>query len=867
MVHVAFESTPCVEDFPLSIASLAAWGSTRLVIGTVEGALFLMGRDPATEAEQVSPKYVALSSKKMPAKKPIVQLVVTADRGLLLSLSEGEGVSVHALPELDAVSQLVHTRGCSAMAWDEERGMLCAAMKRRLLLYHFDGKDFVEVKELSAPDAIRSMVWCGQSLCLALKKEYSLVNVNTGAITEVFPVGRTGEASVLALPNNELLLSKDNIGMFLNHEGRPSRKHGLSWSEPPIATAQSMPYVLALLSRYVEVRSLQPPYMLVQTIPLRDTKGIVCSDESVAAVLVRATNSVHRLTPVMLSAQAEALAAAGSYGEAIALCELLPESSRMKEEEAIRTRYACQLFERADYAGAMQQFMLAAKHASVVLSLFPSLQPLPTLTESQPDSQELPNCLEPKGANLSKALKALGGYLKEIHEDLRNKQSATDDRSLACLVDTALLKTYLATDPEAVSTLVEGENQLDLTISAESLRQAERWKDLVTLYKLNRRHHEALKLLQDLGQQKQSDKPGKSSSLVGSFATADYLKQMGEMGPQFIVDHCAWLVQEHPAAALEVFTEVVPAVPPKLVMPQLRKYAPQMRLEYLESVLVQREEPLSDSPDHHNELAELYLEEVLKEQKQKSGTGASQSATRERLLSFLQKSRHYIPERMLTKFPADTLYEERCLLLEKIRQHSQALDIYARKLNKPKLAQEYCLRVYNDSTVSEEEDPDKKQVFLLLLKAYLGVSSGQSSTKRAPVGNSPMLDEAFALLQSQHDKIDATMALSLLPANITLQVLLPFIESVLKEGSERHRFCTVVRSLRRSENLQVREALIKCRRRSVTVQPDKTCIVCFKRIGTSVFAVQPDGSLVHFVCYRDRSEGPLPALITSGPPA
>lgn len=44
---------------------------------------------------------------------------------------------------------------------------------------------------------------------------------------------------------------------------------------------------------------------------------------------------------------------------------------------------------------------------------------------------------------------------------------------------------------------------------------------------------------------------------------------------------------------------------------------------------------------------------------------------------------------------------------------------------------------------------------------------------------------------------------------------------------------------------------MECRKRMVRVTTDRTCSICRKRIGSSVFAVYPNGTLVHFVCYRD----------------
>lgn len=52
--------------------------------------------------------------------------------------------------------------------------------------------------------------------------------------------------------------------------------------------------------------------------------------------------------------------------------------------------------------------------------------------------------------------------------------------------------------------------------------------------------------------------------------------------------------------------------------------------------------------------------------------------------------------------------------------------------------------------------------------------------------------------------------------------------------------------------LQIKDELYKHRRTVVKITSDSMCSLCNKRIGSSVFAVYPNGkTLVHFVCFRD----------------
>ena len=50
-----------------------------------------------------------------------------------------------------------------------------------------------------------------------------------------------------------MLLTKDNLGMFVGHDGKVTRQHGMTWSEVPHAVSCSYPYAMGLLPAYIEV--------------------------------------------------------------------------------------------------------------------------------------------------------------------------------------------------------------------------------------------------------------------------------------------------------------------------------------------------------------------------------------------------------------------------------------------------------------------------------------------------------------------------------------------------------------------------------------------------------------------------------------
>ena len=48
--------------------------------------------------------------------------------------------------------------------------MLAVATRKRLMVFHFQGNEFVEMKDISLPD-VHCMQWLGDSICVGTKRE------------------------------------------------------------------------------------------------------------------------------------------------------------------------------------------------------------------------------------------------------------------------------------------------------------------------------------------------------------------------------------------------------------------------------------------------------------------------------------------------------------------------------------------------------------------------------------------------------------------------------------------------------------------------------------------------------------------------
>ena len=57
--------------------------------------------------------------------------------------------------------------------------------------------------------------------------------MQSGEFKELFPTGKTLEPLVAKLQDGQLALGRDSTTVFLNTEGVPTQKYGLTWNDVP----------------------------------------------------------------------------------------------------------------------------------------------------------------------------------------------------------------------------------------------------------------------------------------------------------------------------------------------------------------------------------------------------------------------------------------------------------------------------------------------------------------------------------------------------------------------------------------------------------------------------------------------------------
>ncbi|KAI7829554.1 vacuolar sorting protein 39 domain 2-domain-containing protein [Gamsiella multidivaricata] len=897
-MHDAFKVYTVIEKLPHKIESIFAQGD-KLYVGTFYGTLLVYSvREPLGQDEAISVTLV--ETLKTFSKKAIEQIDVLSIIGVLVTLSDGY-VNLHDLETFALRTQLGKTRGANLFSVISEIEIqdgfapqvitrLAVAVRRKIVVFSWQDSEFMDTKEFSIPDRVRTMEWVGtHNLCMGFDNEYALMDCRTSVLTPLFSpspqtnqgaLGSTlestlntlnsfsslatgglmgfgskpGKPLITRLPNDEILLGKEHSSISVGVDGMPRRKTGIEWSGTPEELGYSHPYAVAILSRHVEIRNIETR-ALVQSAEMPHARLLTQGK----LLYIASTNEVWRLKPNTFPQQIEELVQKEEYQEAISLINqidpvLLDET--VDTLGRIKDLYAHHLFRTHHYEEALSLFLDLDVPAVEVIALYPAVisghlppkeieavsSPQSTDTEkttetsakhtppiimSTKELEEAVGCLirflADKRQKLQKSIQMLQQSNESFSYNRRDQEDEVQEKLHTLeIVDTALLKSYMMTNERLVGSLLRVSNHCNLEETESLLLKHKKYKELVDFYRGKGQHRKALELLKSV-----HTVPG---DMRGVLPTVNYLQRLGADHLDLILEFGTWILESEPEVAMKIFIDDEPEVdtlPRYKVIPYLQKQSLDLCIMYLEHVIHELGDQTSD---FHNKLITSYLAQIQRDSSVAGKEGALER-TRAKLLQFLDESKFYKAELILSRLPVDGCYEERAILLSRIGQHDQALNIYVHKLKNFQAAEEYCIKYYDSN------DPSRN-VFLMLLKVYL----------KPPNREKPMLEPALDILTRHGTRIDPAAVLELLPASTRIDQLFKFFEKSIRESNKTKHMDMVVKNLLKAERLQTQEQLTFYRSRRVKITEDRMCPKCNKRIGNSVFAVFPDGVVVHYSC-------------------
>ncbi|KAL8646259.1 MAG: hypothetical protein Q9210_006235 [Variospora velana] len=417
----------------------------------------------------------------------------------------------------------------------------------------------------------------------------------------------------------------------------------------------------------------------------------------------------------------------------------------------------------------------------------------------------------------------------------------------ARLVDTTLFRAYMFASPSLAGPLFRLDNFCDPDVVKEKLIETGRYNDLVDFLYGKGLHQQALELLERFGKQEQRDE--KASQLAGPQRTVAYLQNLPPEMIDLILHFVSWPLDENPEFGMEVFladSERAETLPRQRVLDFLEKKDRALAVRYLKHIIQELDDRTAS---FHQRLAEDYIQGL----KQQGVSGRSAPpGWEEDALKFLRSSHNYQPYKVLQMLSADdpNLYEARAIVLSKMGQHRQALDIYVFKMKDPGKAEDYCNQVQL-AEISTATAPKKGQrssatdledkttsIYHTLLSLYLS----------PPPPHKPQWGPALSILAKHGARMPALSTLDLIPEVLPIKELESYFRGRIRSANTIVNESRLISSLRSSLAFS-EEARLRLgdgipsgnggRNRHVLITEDRVCGVCYKRFGGSAIKVLP----------------------------
>ncbi|CDW53973.1 vesicle fusion protein; vam vps protein [Trichuris trichiura] len=850
------------------------------------------------------------------SKKPVTQLKILPESSLLLSLTDGV-VEVHDLnqakfPLLSVVPKSKNASCFSTCEWDtqlEERGgaassgdsyiLLAVAIRRKCQLYSLSGKDFVifsALNEVNFSDTVRSVALLGNYMVAAVRDEYFHVtlvgdtNTDPGLMRSLFTVGsygKGGESFITVMQDRRIFACRrDDLTHFFCFNGELAVHDGyenIRWSDVPTAVEYDNVYLIGLLPKVIEVRSVKPSF-LIQSVELQKVKLITRS--SCGFLYCACSTASNQTDLFFLDANAGAienvqrLVKEKQYELAVQIAETIASGQgsgdRRKRVRDVKFLYAFHLFSKRRFQEAFDIYCEIKADVLYVIGLFPDLLPNEirrTISYPGPLPTELPK------HDMQRALIALTSFLSEIRTNiarrldlhkkskilpsigvgeslkLSSEEEVAQMRNSLEIVDTTLLKCYLKYNDILVSSLLRlPDNSCNIAESEAMLKEHGKYSELFLLYERKSMHDKALQLLRE-----QADEADVGCEIFDR--AVSYLQDLGANHFDLICEYAKWILQEKPELLLKIFTEdcePVKELNKFKVLEFIQEHCPENVTPYLEYVVYQWND---ENERFHDILGEKYIKEVkdlyMSYGPDQPGTQFPASAEKpfallvaeKKLLSFLETSIYYNPEILLVQLPHFVMHEARAAIFGRLKRHDQVLAIYVNILRDCQSARNYCCLNY------EEDDPSASQLFLRLFQFYINPPSNSILGVSYATLPSPsrMVNQALEVLFEFSNRMDTSKALAELSSNVALADLSIPLQKVILDTLDTTWEAGLKRNVTEMLHAQVQASRMQWQGERIVINHESQCANCQKKIDNSAFVRFADGTLVHYYCFKKES--------------
>ncbi|KIW01230.1 uncharacterized protein PV09_07273 [Verruconis gallopava] len=447
-------------------------------------------------------------------------------------------------------------------------------------------------------------------------------------------------------------------------------------------------------------------------------------------------------------------------------------------------------------------------------------------------------------------------YIQIEGDDTKDVNWSEELLDVAKLVDTTLFRAYMLKQPRLIGSLFRINNFCDPLVVRDKLDETGRYAELIDFLHGKKLHREALEVLARFGKSEAGD-TDIPEELKGPRRTIGYLQQLPPEMIDIILEFAEWPLKSQPEEGMQIFladTENAETLPRHRVVEFLQGIDANLAVRYLEHIIFE----LNDlTPDFHQRLIDLYLDRL----REKDGFDSEELRLdwRTRLEKILKSSSQYHRGRVFGRLPADDpdFYEARAIVLSKMGNHKQALQIYVFQIQDYDKAEEYCNEQYLLSTKSPTpstggptnltistdimDDAVEPSIYHTLLSLYL----------QPPPPHKPNWIPALDLLSKHGARLPASSTLEIIPSTLPVKDLESYFRGRIRSANSTLNEERIVARLRGVEKVRTEENLLEKRNRAFKIDEERVCGVCYKRFGGSAIRVWPDGRVTHYGCMRN----------------
>ncbi|KAL3843547.1 hypothetical protein ACJIZ3_000950 [Penstemon smallii] len=752
---------------------------------------------------------------------------------------------------------------------------------------------------------IITLLWVGDSIFVGTKIGYYLYNCVNGQCELIFSLPDSSSVPILKLLVRDLrvLLMVDNVGIIVDMAGQPV-EGSLVFKEVPDSLREIGNYVVASRGSAVELYHKKTGCCVQRFTVSGDGTGGPCvladeENESGKLVLVATSLKLICYGKVSGEEQIKDMLRKKNFKEAIFLVEALDSEGEMTKEmlSFIHAQVGFLLLFDLHFKEAVDHFLLSENMQPS--ELFPFIMRDPnrwTLLVPRnrywglhPPPMLLENVIDDGLTSIQRAafLKKAGLEIAVDDEFLLNPPSRSDllesaienmirylqacrGRDLTVQVkegvDTLLMYLYRALNcVEDMERLANSENSCVVEELEALLNESGHLRTLAFLYAGKGMSAKALAIWRILARNYSSSIYHKDQSVESDIqdpsrhftsgreaAAIEGSKILEESSDQdLVLQHLGWIADINQVLAVQILIsekrenllspdEVIAAIDPKKV---------EILQRYLQWLI---EDQDSDDSQYHTAYALLLAKSALeiselelstqdsvirmpKKEMKVSEPGSSSifgSPVRERFQIFLQSSDLYDAEEVLDMIEESELWLEKAILYRKLGRERLVLQILALKLENCEAAEQYC------------EEIGRPDAYTQLLEMYLDPEDGRE----------PMFKAAVRLLHNHGEMLDPLQVFKRLSPDMPLQLASNTILRLLRARHHHHHKGQIVHNMSRASDVDASLARLEERSRHVLINEVSMCDSCHSRLGTKLFAMYPDDTVVCYKCYRRQGE-------------